>query len=205
MRGACFSLYTCFMRESDRIFLETLRAGVGSTVDESTWGLVEKQVAESGVRGLTGSARMVVESLVAKHGGSSHNQKTHAAGGGGGGGESSSGGSKGGSGGKGSVGTDDPPGKPMGLTQAADKVKTLRRNEAVNASQVLNADMREATVNSPNLPKGSKATVLATGIEAGGERFAYVAFSKPTTYTFGDNKNVSDVHLVSESELSFSD
>ena len=191
------------MRESDRIFLEALRAGVGSTVDESTWGVVEKQVAESGVRGLTGSARMVVESLVAKHGGSSHNQKTHASGGGGG--ESSSGGSKSGGGAGGSVGTDGPPGKPMGLTQAADKVKTLRRNEAVTPEQVLNADMREATVNSPNLPKGSKATVLATGIEAGGDKFAYVAFSKPTTYTFGDNKNVSDVHMVFESELSFSD
>jgi hypothetical protein len=94
------------MRASDRIFLETLRAGVGSTVDESTWGLVEKQVAESGVRGLTGSARMVVESLVAKHGGSSHNQKTHAAGGGGGGGESSSGGSNSGSSGGGKGGSE---------------------------------------------------------------------------------------------------
>ena len=190
------------MRESDRIFLETLRAGVGSTVDESTWGVVEKQVAESGVRGLTGSARMVIESLVAKHG--SHNQASHNPHTGGGG-ESSSGGSKSGGGSGGSVGTDGPPGKPMGLTQAADKVKTLRRNEAVTPEQVLNADMREATVNSPNLPKGSKATVLATGIEAGGDRFAYVAFSKPTTYTFGDNKNVSDVHMVFESELSFSD
>lgn len=94
MPGGLFRPYTCFMRESERIFLETLRAGVGSNVDKTTWGVVEKQVAESGVRGLTGSARMMVESLVAKHG--SHNQASHNPHAGGGGGGSSSGGSKGG-------------------------------------------------------------------------------------------------------------
>lgn len=92
MRGGLFRPYTCFMRESDRIFLETLRAGVGSTVDESTWGVVEKQVAETGVLGLTGSAAVLVEDLVRKHG--SHNQKVHNPHKGGGG-ESNDGGSKG--------------------------------------------------------------------------------------------------------------
>lgn len=73
------------MREADALVLEALREGVARNVDPDLWESVTKQVAEVGFRGLTGSARTLVESLVTKHG--SHDQSSHGRGRGGGSGD----------------------------------------------------------------------------------------------------------------------
>lgn len=77
---------------ADDIFLETLRKGIAADVSPQIWEVVEQQVAEVGVRGLTGSAAQFIKALVVKHG--THDQKEHGAwagsgsgGSGGGGGE----------------------------------------------------------------------------------------------------------------------
>lgn len=56
------------MRDADALTLDMLRKGVAADVDPEVWAAVEKQVAEVGVLGLTGSARNLIEGLVQKHG-----------------------------------------------------------------------------------------------------------------------------------------
>jgi hypothetical protein len=66
------------MRESDAIFLDTLRKSVAANVDPGVWETVEKQVAEVGVLGLTGTGRALIEGLVRKHGGKGdHDESDH--------------------------------------------------------------------------------------------------------------------------------
>lgn len=194
------------MNEADVIALEILRKVAGDDVPSELWAAVEKQVAEVGILGLTGTARLLVEGVVRKHGGSSHNQKDHGRGGGGGGG-SNAGGGKAGGGGGGQVGIEGTPGKPMKLEDAAGRMNSLVRNRMVTAENALEADMREATVNSPNLPKGTKARVLAVNVDRGEgrEKLAYVAFEKPTKYENGPYKADLDVVEVPMSEISMED
>ena len=52
---------------ADDVFLDTLRKGAAAGVSPQIWDMVEQQVAEVGVRGLTGSAAQFVKSLAAKH------------------------------------------------------------------------------------------------------------------------------------------
>jgi hypothetical protein len=71
------------MVSADSVFLESLRKSVAADVDAMVWETLEKQVAEVGVLGLTGTGRALVEGLVRKHG--DHDQKNHAGTRGGGG------------------------------------------------------------------------------------------------------------------------
>lgn len=82
------------MREADALVLDTLRKGAAADVDPAIWFVVEKQVEEVGVLGLTGTARALVEGLVRKHGspGDKGYASMHPEGSGGGGGSSKGGG-----------------------------------------------------------------------------------------------------------------
>jgi len=75
--------YDWRMVSADSVFLESLRKSVAADVDAMVWETLEKQVAEVGVLGLTGTGRALVEGLVRKHG--DHDQKNHAGTRGGGG------------------------------------------------------------------------------------------------------------------------
>jgi hypothetical protein len=82
------------MNPADRSLLESLQKAAAP--DPVLWAAVESAVEKAGgVRATGGAARAVIDGLVRKHGGNSHDQKTHG-GGGSRGGSSSDGGSGGG-------------------------------------------------------------------------------------------------------------
>jgi hypothetical protein len=64
---------------ADEIVLGFLREFAGSQMTPEIWGIVEKEVAQFGVRNLTGSSREIVSGLVAKHGGKdgTHDESDH--------------------------------------------------------------------------------------------------------------------------------
>lgn len=72
------------MREADLIALQQIRKAAGNVISEPVWQVIEAEVLEKGISGLSGTARLVVNGVVAKHGGNSHNQDSHGHGGGGG-------------------------------------------------------------------------------------------------------------------------
>lgn len=67
------------MTSADDMALAEIRKLAGDEIPEAVWDVVRNQVAEVGVRGLTGTARALVEGLVRKHG--SHDQSSHGRGG----------------------------------------------------------------------------------------------------------------------------
>ena len=73
------------MKITDKIVLEEVRKASANTIPDAVWDVIEAEVAVKGITGLSGTARAVIESVVQKHGGNSHNQKNHAGGRGGGG------------------------------------------------------------------------------------------------------------------------
>lgn len=83
------------MNNADLLALEQIRKAAGNAVSEPVWDMIEAEVVSKGIVGLSGTARIIVESVVRKHGGNSHNQNAH--GGKGGGSSSSAGGDPAGS------------------------------------------------------------------------------------------------------------
>lgn len=65
---------------ADMEALGLLRKSAGDDVEPWMWDLIEKQVADHGIDGLTPTAYAVLEGVVAKHG--NHNQLSHGHGGG---------------------------------------------------------------------------------------------------------------------------
>ena len=72
------------MKITDKIVLEEVRKASANTIPDAVWDVIEAEVAVKGIKNLSGTARAVIESVVQKHGGNSHNQKDHASGSGGG-------------------------------------------------------------------------------------------------------------------------
>jgi hypothetical protein len=190
------------MTDADSQALKSMKKAADGLIPAEVWETVEKQAAEVGVLGLTGTARAIVEGLVRKHGSPGdpgyanlHPSGAGASAAGSGGGSEESGGSGGGGGGS--------AGSPMSSKDRTKEGKKLRDNGEANVKQITDAGMRDVKVSSPNLPKGSKGTLLATGIDmGGGKKGAYVGFSKPVTFTDGDFSESSTVHLIDASEVS---
>lgn len=175
------------MNEADVIALQTIRKAAENLIPDETWEVMEKQVAEVGIRGLAGTSRAIVEGIVRKHGepGDRGYSRLHPSDG--------SGGSSGGS----SAG-----GSPMSSNQRIKEGKKLVSEGEASQSQVVAGGMKEATVKGGGLPRGSKGTVLARGVDmGGGQKGAFIGFDKPVKFKDGDFEESSNVHLVSESDL----
>jgi hypothetical protein len=179
------------MNPADRSLLESLQKAAAP--DPVLWAAVEAEVEKAGgVRVTGGAARAVIDGLVRKHGGNSHDQKTHG-GGGSRGGSSSSGGSGGGSGGEPAKAPSD-----IMVGQAAERVsgismetgskKEVTPEQAFTALGDVQGHKPVPVAPSVGLPSGSEGRVI--GYRPDNDKQVFVAFDRPVKI----GGRTSDVH-----------